>query len=67
MSSNADPAVAFEQVCKRFGSRRVLDNQTFAVKRGERFVIIGPSGTGKSVSLKLASGQLSPTSGTIRL
>lgn len=67
MSSNAEPAVAFEQVCKRFGSRRVLDGQTFAVQRGERFVIIGPSGTGKSVSLKLASGQLSPSSGTIRL
>lgn len=62
-----DEPIIFDNVCKSFGSRRVLDNQTFSVKRGELFVIIGPSGTGKSVSLKLASGQLMPTSGTVRV
>lgn len=63
----SDEPIIFENVCKAFGSRRVLDGQTFSVKRGELFVIIGPSGTGKSVSLKLASGQLMPTSGTVRV
>lgn len=64
---SSDAPIVFENVCKAFGSRRVLDGQTFSVNRGELFVIIGPSGTGKSVSLKLASGQLMPTSGTVRL
>lgn len=64
---SSDEPIIFENVCKSFGSRRVLDGQTFSVKRGELFVIIGPSGTGKSVSLKLASGQLMPTSGTVRV
>lgn len=64
---SSDAPIVFENVCKAFGARRVLDGQTFSVNRGELFVIIGPSGTGKSVSLKLASGQLMPTSGTVRL
>lgn len=64
---SSDAPIIFENVCKAFGSRRVLDGQTFSVNRGELFVIIGPSGTGKSVSLKLASGQLMPTSGIVRI
>ncbi len=68
MSSDVtEAAIAFENVTKAFGSRKVIDGQTFEVRRGELFVIIGPSGTGKSVTLKLASGQLSATSGTIKV
>lgn len=64
---SSDEPIVFDNVCKAFGARRVLENQTFSVRRGELFVIIGPSGTGKSVSLKLASGQLLPSSGTVRV
>lgn len=61
-----DPIV-FENVCKVFGGHEVIAHQTFSIHAGERFVIIGPSGTGKSVSLKLASGQLFPSSGKVKL
>jgi len=61
------PALAFENVTKRFGSRCVVDGQTFEVAQGELFVIIGPSGTGKSVTLKLISGLLTATSGVVRV
>ncbi len=61
------PALLFEEVVKAFGERKVIDGQSFEVRRGERFVIIGPSGTGKSVTLKLASGQLAPTSGRVKV
>lgn len=64
---SSEPAVVFENVVKAFGARRVLDGQSFEVRRGELFVIIGPSGTGKSVSLKLTAGLLQPTSGTVRV
>lgn len=61
------PAIVFEGVAKAFGARRVLDGQSFEVRHGERFVIIGPSGTGKSVTLKLMAGLLRPTAGTVRV
>lgn len=64
---SSEPAIVFEGVVKRFGPRRVLDGLALSVAKGELFVIIGPSGTGKSVTLKLASGQLFPTAGTVRL
>ncbi len=68
MSSNAtEAAIVFENVVKTFGTRTVTDGQSFEVRRGELFVIIGPSGTGKSVTLKLASGQLAATSGSIKV
>lgn len=60
-------ALSFEQVVKTFGTRSVLNQQTFSVKAGELFVIIGPSGTGKSVTLKLIAGLLKPTHGTIKV
>ena len=60
-------AVAFEGVRKAFGARVVLDGLSLRVAKGEIVAIIGPSGTGKSVTLRLASGQLFPTSGAVRL
>lgn len=66
-SNETRTVLEFIDVSKVFGDRRVIDHQTFSVKAGEIFVIIGPSGTGKSVSLKLASGQLSPSEGDVRV
>ncbi len=69
MSSNENPqeVLTFENVSKCFNDHAVIQAQTFSVLKGEIFVIIGPSGTGKSVTLKLASGQLQPTDGKISL
>lgn len=52
-------------VHKKFGSRAVLDGLTLEVKEGETFVLIGPSGTGKSVTLKHVVGLLKPDSGEV--
>ncbi len=62
-----EAAITFTEVVKTFGSRRVIDELSLTIYKGERFVIIGPSGTGKSVTLKLASGQLSATSGRVEV
>ncbi|MEI7899337.1 MAG: ATP-binding cassette domain-containing protein [bacterium] len=57
--------IRFKHVTKRLGGRDVLDGLSFEIKKGEIFVIVGPSGTGKSVTLKHMVRLLTPTSGTV--
>ncbi len=57
--------IRFEHVTKEFGSRKVLDDVSYEIERGEIFTIVGPSGTGKSVSLKHMIRLLTPTSGRV--
>ncbi|MBK8205999.1 MAG: ATP-binding cassette domain-containing protein [Planctomycetes bacterium] len=59
--------VEFAGVCKSLGNRKILDQLTFNVKRGETFVIIGYSGTGKSVTLRNLIGLMRPDEGSIRV
>ena len=54
-------------VSKAFGPKHVLRGIDLAVPRGESMVIIGGSGTGKSVLLKCILGLLRPDAGTIRV
>ena len=61
------PLVAFENVVKKFNGATVLDGLSFSVEAGEIFCIVGPSGTGKSVTLKHIVRLLTPTSGRILL
>jgi phospholipid/cholesterol/gamma-HCH transport system ATP-binding protein len=55
----------FQDVCKAFDDRVVLNDVSFKVKRGETCVIMGRSGVGKSVSLKHIMGFLKADSGRI--
>jgi phospholipid/cholesterol/gamma-HCH transport system ATP-binding protein len=55
----------FQDVCKAFDDRVVLNHVSFKVKRGETCVIMGRSGVGKSVSLKHIMGFLRADSGRI--
>jgi len=48
-----------------FGSKRLFDDLDFLVKRGDRLLIIGPNGCGKSTLIKLMMKKLSPLSGRI--
>ena len=57
--------IRFDRVYKRFGDMQVLAGVSFEVKEGEILAIVGPSGTGKSVTLKHIVGLLSPDSGTV--
>ena len=57
--------IRFEHVTKQFGRRKVLDNLSFEIGQGEVFVIVGPSGTGKSVTLKHMVRLLSPNAGRV--
>ena len=57
--------VAFEHVSKSFGSKQVLDDVSFEVRAGEALCILGRSGTGKSVTLKLIVSLIKPDQGKI--
>ena len=59
--------IRFENVVKRFAGREVLSGVTFEVRDGEILAVVGPSGTGKSVTLKHMVRLLTPTSGKVWL
>ena len=63
--TSALPTIRFDGVSKSFGEKRVLDNVSFDVPQGGVCCILGRSGTGKSVTLKLLLGLLKPDSGKI--
>src|SRR4051794_32285312 len=62
---SATPKVELRGVRKRFGSKIVLDGVDLAIAKGESLVVIGGSGTGKSVMIKCVLGILSPDGGQI--
>ncbi|WP_348261628.1 ATP-binding cassette domain-containing protein [Telmatobacter sp. DSM 110680] len=61
------PLISFKHVSMWFGERKVLDNVSFYVNRGETLCILGRSGVGKSVSLRILLGFLKPQVGSIRV
>jgi phospholipid/cholesterol/gamma-HCH transport system ATP-binding protein len=66
-AENAALAIAVEDLHKSFGSQKVLNGVSLAVKRGETLAVLGRSGTGKSVLLRLIIGLQKPDSGSIRI
>jgi len=62
---NPDAIISIRGVTKSFGSHTVLRDVTFDVPKGKTTAIMGPSGTGKSVMLKVIIGLLKPETGQI--
>ncbi len=61
---NTQAKITVKNLSKSFGSKKVLDNISFKVNKGESFVIMGGSGTGKSVLIKSIIGLLTPDAGS---
>jgi phospholipid/cholesterol/gamma-HCH transport system ATP-binding protein len=64
-AEGARTAVRLEHVTKAFGGRKVLDDVSFDVPDAGGFVILGRSGTGKSVTLRHMIGLVRPDSGRV--
>ena len=60
-----EPIIRFEGVHKSFGAAPVLAGIDFSIRRGETFALVGPSGTGKSVTLKHMVRLLTPDDGNV--
>jgi len=67
VESSQRPMISFSHVSLWFDERRVLDNVSFVVHRGETLCILGRSGVGKSVALRILMGFLRPQVGSIRV
>jgi phospholipid/cholesterol/gamma-HCH transport system ATP-binding protein len=63
MTNGHVPVVAFDRVSKSFGEKRVLSDVSWSAPEGEGVCILGRSGTGKSVTLKLIIALLKPDQG----
>jgi phospholipid/cholesterol/gamma-HCH transport system ATP-binding protein len=61
----SQPIIEFKNVVKSFGQQIILDRVNLTINRGVTTVIAGPSGQGKSVTMKLILGLLRPDSGQI--
>jgi phospholipid/cholesterol/gamma-HCH transport system ATP-binding protein len=64
-SNNAADPIAFDHVSMSFGRNEVLRDVSFSIPRGEALCILGRSGTGKSVTLKLLIGLLKADQGQV--
>jgi len=61
------PMISFGHVSMWFGDHKVLDNVSFTVNRGQTLCILGRSGVGKSVVLRILMGFLKPQVGSIQV
>jgi phospholipid/cholesterol/gamma-HCH transport system ATP-binding protein len=66
-SSPTEPIIAFSHVSISFDRRPVLEDLSFSMNRGQTLCILGRSGVGKSVALRLLMGFLAPDAGSIRV
>jgi phospholipid/cholesterol/gamma-HCH transport system ATP-binding protein len=65
--ADGQPAVELIDIRKRFDGNEVLRGVSLTVERSETMVIMGGSGSGKTVTLRLIAGLIRPTSGIVRV
>jgi ATPase subunit of ABC transporter with duplicated ATPase domains len=76
VSSRRDPSILFrphreignevlevEDICKSYDGKKVLENITFKVNKGDKIALIGPNGVGKTTLLEILTGNLQPDAG----
>ncbi len=66
MTENTQPTlIEVKSLDKRFGAIHAVKNLSFSVRKGEVLGFLGPNGAGKSTTMKMITGFLEPTSGTV--
>ncbi|HEU4484039.1 MAG TPA: ATP-binding cassette domain-containing protein [Povalibacter sp.] len=59
--------IEINHLTKRYGTLTAVDDLTFSVQPGQVLGFLGPNGAGKSTTMKMITGFLAPTAGTIRV
>ena len=62
-----DNFLKLKNINYQVGIKKILDNISFSIKKGDIFSIIGPSGSGKTTILKTIAGLITPSSGKITI
>jgi len=66
LTENTQPTlIEVKSLDKKFGTIHAVKNLSFSVKKGEVLGFLGPNGAGKSTTMKMITGFLEPTSGTV--
>lgn len=65
--SESAPAIAARDLTKAFGAFTAVDRISFEVARGEIFGLLGPNGSGKTTTIRMTLGLLSPTAGSVEV
>src|SRR5216684_7819460 len=61
------PAIEIRDLRKLYGSKAAVDGLSLSVARGSFFGFLGPNGAGKSTTIRMLTGLIPPTSGSIAL
>src|SRR5512133_305189 len=59
--------IKVENLSKAFGPKLAVNDISFAVERGEVLGFLGPNGAGKSTTMRMVTGFIPPTAGTIKV
>src|SRR5919108_1510697 len=59
--------IELEHVSKRYGTKTAVSDLSLRLEPGELFAFLGPNGAGKTTTIKMITGLLFPTSGTVRV
>src|ERR1700679_576699 len=59
--------IEISQLTKRYGATTAINNLNFSVKKGEIVGFLGPNGAGKTTTMKIITGFMAPTSGSVKV
>ncbi len=67
LSSSSSTALEVQKLVKTFGDRRVVNDVSFELQQGEIFGFLGPNGSGKTTTMRMALDLIKPDSGTVSI
>ncbi|WP_417914868.1 ATP-binding cassette domain-containing protein [Candidatus Electronema sp. JM] len=61
------PVIKAEQLCRNFGSLKAVQDLDLEIQKGQIYGFLGPNGSGKTTAIRMLTGLLAPSSGSVRV